>query len=856
ITISNPDATQPITNINLTDTLPSGLTFKTGSVSINGSPDASADPTTGISIPTIAASSDATVSFVADVTAAPSGGALKYGNTVTAEYTFQSPDSTPITSSVTATNTIYPDSIAITPTITKSDTSSNTVPHVVAIGDTVTYTITISNPDPTEHITNINLTDTLPSGLTFKTGSVSINGSPDASADPTTGISIATIAASSDATVSFVADVTAAPSGGALKYVNTVTAEYSFESPDSTTLTNSVTATNTIYPDSVVITPTITKSDNTSNTIPHIVAIGDTVTYTITISNPDATQPITNINLTDTLPSGLTFKTGSVSINGSPDASADPTTGISIPTIAASSDATVSFVADVTAAPSGGALKYVNTVTTGYTFQSPDSTPITSSVTATNTIYPDSVVITPTITKSDTSSNTVPHVVAIGDTVTYTITISNPDATQPITNINLTDTLPSGLTFKTGSVSINGSPDASADPTTGISIPTIAASSDATVSFVADVTAAPSGGATDYVNTVTAQYSFESPDSTTLTNSVTATNTIYPDSIVITPTITKSDNTSNTVPHIVAIGDTVTYTITISNPDPTEPITNINLTDTLPSGLTFKTGSVSINGSPDASADPTTGISIATIAASRDATVSFVADVTAAPSGGATDYVNTVTAQYSFEAPDSTTLTNSVTATNTLYPDSIVITPTFTKSDTSSNTVPHVVAIGDTVTFSITISNPDATEPITNINLTDTLPAGLTFKTGSVSINGSPDASADPTAGISIPTIAASSDATVSFVADVTAAPSGGALKYVNTVTAEYTFQSPDSTPITSSVTATNTIYPDSNVITPTITKSDTSSNTVPHVVAIGDTVTYTITISNPDTTEPITNIN
>src|SRR3712207_7523939 len=77
-----------------------------------------------------------------------------------------------------------------------------------------------------------------------------------------------------------------------------------------------------------------------------------------------------------------------------------------------------------------------------------------------------------------------------------------PDATQPITNINLTDTLPSGLTFKTGSVSINGSPDASADPTTGISIPTIAASSDATVSFVADVTAAPSGGATDYVNTV------------------------------------------------------------------------------------------------------------------------------------------------------------------------------------------------------------------------------------------------------------------------------------------------------------------------------------------------------------------
>ncbi|NFV48478.1 hypothetical protein FDJ70_12885, partial [Clostridium botulinum] len=86
--------------------------------------------------------------------------------------------------------------------------------------------------------TNINLTDTLPSGLTFKAGSVSINGTPNASANPTTGISISSIASSSDATVSFVANVTAAPSGGASKYVNAVTAQYSFESPDSTTLTN------------------------------------------------------------------------------------------------------------------------------------------------------------------------------------------------------------------------------------------------------------------------------------------------------------------------------------------------------------------------------------------------------------------------------------------------------------------------------------------------------------------------------------------------------------------------------------------------------------------------------------------
>ncbi|WP_331274979.1 isopeptide-forming domain-containing fimbrial protein, partial [Clostridium botulinum] len=231
------------------------------------------------------------------------------------------------------------------------------------MNDTVTYTITLHNPSTTKPITNINLTDTLPSGLTFKSGSVTVNSIPDTSATPTTGISIPTIAASSNATVSFVADVTAAPSSGALKYVNTATAQYSFESPDSTNLTSSVTANNTIYPESVIITPTITKTDNTSNAIEHIAAINDTVTYTITLHNPSTTKPITNINLTDTLPSGLTFKSGSVTVNSVSQPSANPTTGINIPSITANSDATVSFVADVTAAPSSGALKYVNTAT-------------------------------------------------------------------------------------------------------------------------------------------------------------------------------------------------------------------------------------------------------------------------------------------------------------------------------------------------------------------------------------------------------------------------------------------------------------------------------------------------------------
>ncbi|MCD3246682.1 DUF11 domain-containing protein, partial [Clostridium botulinum C] len=373
-----------------------------------------------------------------------------------------------------------------------------------------------------------------------------------------------------------------------------------------------------------------------------------------------------------------------------------------VPSIAANNDATVSFVANVTAAPSGGATDYVNTVTAGYTFQSPDSTPLTGSVTANNTVYLASDLIVPTVTKSDTSSNPIAHVATIGDTIDYTITIQNTNATKSITNVVLRDTIPSGLTFNPNSLDVNGSSTPGSSLPASISLGTINPSSSATVKFSVTVANNPASNS-KYINTAEVDYNFQTTSGTNLSNTVTNTNTVYSEDVVITPTVSKSDTTSNTIPHIVAINDTVTYTITIHNPDTTKPITNINLTDTLPSGLTFKAGSVSINGTPNASANPTTGISISSIASSSDATVSFVANVTAAPSGGASKYVNAVTAQYSFESPDSTTLTNTVTTNNTIYPDSVVITPTITKSDTTSNTIPHIVAINDTVTYTITI---------------------------------------------------------------------------------------------------------------------------------------------------------
>ncbi|MCD3218223.1 DUF11 domain-containing protein, partial [Clostridium botulinum C] len=183
----------------------------------------------------------------------------------------------------------------------------------------------------------------------------------------------------------------------------------------------------------------IVTSDKTSNDVNHIVAVNDTVTYTITIQNTDPNNPLTNITLKDTLPNDLSFKPGSVFINNVNNPQDNPTTGsgINIPNIPANATSTISFEATVNALPSDGSSKYVNNAIINYTFKAPDSTLLTNSITTTNTIYPNSILIIPTVTKTDKTSNNFNHFVDVNDTVTYTITIENTDHNNPLTSITL-----------------------------------------------------------------------------------------------------------------------------------------------------------------------------------------------------------------------------------------------------------------------------------------------------------------------------------------------------------------------------------------------------------------------------------
>ena len=95
-------------------------------------------------------------------------------------------------------------------------------------------------------------------------------------------------------------------------------------------------------------------------------AIGDVVTYTITLSNV-CQQPLTNILFWDYIPAGLDFIPGSVMVNGTPAPSANPLVGFAVPDVGSSSTLQITLQVRVAAIPNPNpvvnrsSLRYVYT---------------------------------------------------------------------------------------------------------------------------------------------------------------------------------------------------------------------------------------------------------------------------------------------------------------------------------------------------------------------------------------------------------------------------------------------------------------------------------------------------------------
>ncbi|KAI7255878.1 hypothetical protein KC345_g11060, partial [Hortaea werneckii] len=554
----------PVNNVVLSDPAPDGATFVTGSVSVNGVPFPNAHPASGIPIGTLASGASAVVSYSVTVTSVPADTSIDNQATVTytsgifTGSTFSNPVAVPV---------FQPNIAAV-----KTANTAN-----ATVGDTVTYTLTVSNTG--NYGASLTVTDNIPAGTTFVDNSVLINGLPLPQANPTTGIAAGTITPGGTVAVSFSVVITSLPNPQLL--VNQGTVAYSFTLPDGRTLGGSV-LTNTLTipvsnPNLAVVKSTTTTATN----------VGDTITYSVILTN-NGIAAVNNVVFTDALPAGTAFVPGSVFVDGVARTGASPATGVTIGSIAPGASVTVAFSVTVTSLPVSGVLNNQSSVS----FTSGALSSVAFSNIVTTPVYQ------PIIAAAKTSNSVN---ATVGDTIVYSVNVSN-TGNYAATAI-LTDTIPAGTTLVPNSVLINGFPSPGADPSTGIPLGTVAAGALLAVTFSVVITTLPASQ--QLTNQAIIAFAYMLPDGRTFNQ--TASSNINQIS-VSSPNVLVVKSTSTTD---AVVGDTVPYSITVTNSG-IAPVSNVVLSDPIPSGASFVAGSVVVDGTPLPGANPANGISLGT----------------------------------------------------------------------------------------------------------------------------------------------------------------------------------------------------------------------------------------------------
>ncbi|WP_169237160.1 choice-of-anchor Q domain-containing protein [Candidatus Roseilinea sp. NK_OTU-006] len=180
----------------------------------------------------------------------------------------------------------------------------------------------------------------------------------------------------------------------------------------------------------------------------------------------------------------------------------------------------------------------------------------------------------------EVSKSADPSPVIAGQTITYTVIVTNTSFAGAANNVVLTDTLSGGATFG-GVVSSGGFALQSSTSSQAIfTLNSLTAGSSVTLVFTATV---PAGGPI----TNTAVVASSNPDPVPSNNTASVTTPVTP---AATLQIGKAQSVVTPITGTVRPGGTITYTLLVTNAGPSSA-TSVTVTDNLPAGLTYVSAS-------------------------------------------------------------------------------------------------------------------------------------------------------------------------------------------------------------------------------------------------------------------------
>ena len=316
------------------------------------------------------------------------------------------------TATVTLTNTytkLVP-GLEVTKTLDKVNGEEYTE-GMVKVNDELTYTITVKNSGETV-LENISVSDTLTIGEA--TSALSLYNNEECTGDAVTSIT----SLDPDATQTLYATYTVLAADAGKTITNTAVAEASDGTEDEPDNPPAVEVENPDW--------TVTKTVDDANP-----AVGDTITYTITVTNTGNTT-LNGLTVTDTMTGDRTVTWGTLpeSVTSSEDGT------LTISTLAPEATVTITGTYKVVDSDAGASFKNSVTVSDDGNEEKPDEPPV---VTVDNPGISIDKALT-SVTRGDNTIGTDNYSAQVGDELTYTITVTNTGNT-PFDSVTVEDSM-------------------------------------------------------------------------------------------------------------------------------------------------------------------------------------------------------------------------------------------------------------------------------------------------------------------------------------------------------------------------------------------------------------------------------